>query len=554
MDLLRGCVSRPGQARRHVAASWVGGLSVLLFGSVLFAGGIPTATASTTPTIGDLAADVGNGTIVKLGAAGGAVLWSASVANDGAIAVDPLDFGVYTGVGSHGGGGAATDYKYDASGALAWTNTISSGGCTFYYVSAVAIDATSPNPGVVWTQGGCFGGIAKSNRTTGAQQWSVVTNDIGRASIDPANGQIYVITDAGPNYNYNTAYTATASGVLSSAGSCEGYTDLNPADGMLYRGGSRCGLTLSQLNKSSLGSPNWTLNLASYVTSVDALAVQPWSGGYIYVASASSSKIVVVDPATQTVVSTFTTAVPPTSIAVNPLGGNLYIANGASHFVYAYSPSGSLVWTSPDLGGPVSNIAAPRDVVGVALVSPKPLQLVGNATCSGVSGGNPTSVVVPAGATCTLVAGTTVSGNVLVGRGGAFDDEGAVVGGSLQASNAASIKVVGGGTIGRNLQVTGVTGTPSGGGDNMICNTTVTGNVQVLNNGPLAPIDIGNLGACSGGPGLTVGGNVQVLGNQAAITVGGNTVHGNLQVQNNIGGVTVSGNAVTGYVLVSNNH
>jgi DNA-binding beta-propeller fold protein YncE len=82
------------------------------------------------------------------------------------------------------------------------------------------------------------------------------------------------------------------------------------------------------------------------------------------VGSNADSKIVVVDPATQTVVTTFSTAIAPSNIAVNPNGGNVYISNGSSHFVYAYSPTGSLVWTSPDLGAGINNIAVPRGIVG----------------------------------------------------------------------------------------------------------------------------------------------------------------------------------------------
>jgi hypothetical protein len=237
-------------------------------------------TASTN--LGDVAVDIGNSTIKKLSATDGTVLWSASVANDSALAVDPVDLGVYTGYGSHSYGGSGTVYKYAADATLAWTSSISVDGfCNFYYVSYAAVDTTSVNKGVVWTQSGCFGGIAKTSRDSGAQQWSVLTNDIGRASIDPSNGQIYDITNAGPNYNYDTIYRASADGItLDSAGSCEGYTDLNPADGALYRGGSGCGTTLSQMDKSNLGSTIWNMDLSTYISSFDALAVQPWNGGY----------------------------------------------------------------------------------------------------------------------------------------------------------------------------------------------------------------------------------------------------------------------------------
>ncbi|HEY4285434.1 MAG TPA: LamG-like jellyroll fold domain-containing protein, partial [Chthoniobacterales bacterium] len=402
---------------RHVAC--------LLFCSVI----AMRVVAGTVPagTISDVAVDVGNSTIAKLSAADGTVLWSAAATNDGAIAVDQSDLGVYTGYGGHSFGGSGTVYKYSASGTLAWTNSISrSGTCNFYYVNNVAVDATSSSPGVVWTEGGCFGGIAKSDRSTGSQQWSVFTNDIGRASIDPANGQIYAIT----NNHYSTIYGATAGGGLTSASSCEGYTDLNPADGMLYRGGNGCGTTLSQMNKSSLGATNWSMDLSSYIASFDALGVQPWNGGYIYVASVSSSKIVVVNPASQTVVRTFTTAISPNNIAVNPFGGNLYITDNASHFVYAYSPTGSLVWTSPDLGGAAGSIAAPRDIVGAPSIAPLPLVITAG------------SAALRAGDGFTLGTRFTVgSQNETVSAVGAWDgpNSGGSIGDGLQASKPVAI-------------------------------------------------------------------------------------------------------------------
>ena len=80
-----------------------------------------------------------------------------------------------------------------------------------------------------------------------------------------------------------------------------------------------------------------------------------------YVARATSSRIVVVDPATRTVVRTFVTRAAPNYIAVNPINGNVYITDGASHFVYAYSSTGTLVWRKlEDLGGAAVSIVAPR--------------------------------------------------------------------------------------------------------------------------------------------------------------------------------------------------
>jgi YVTN family beta-propeller protein len=326
-------------------------------------------TSALSSSIGDVAVDVGNNTLYKLKAADGTIIWGpVSRGNCGGLAVDQVDFGVYTGGAANcTGGGSGAVYKYDASGASVWSTSYSGCGVSGnYYVGngGIAVDTTSGTPGVVLAKSGYYGDLGKVSRTNGSTLFCDPTNDLGRPTIDPVNGQIYAITNAGPGLHYNTLYSAAAAGSLTSTGSCEGYTDLNPADGMLYRGGGGCGLTLYQMNKTSLGGTNWSMSLSGSIASFEALAVQPWSGGYVYVASVSSSKIVVVDPATQSVVRTFTTAITPNNIAVNPSGGNLYITNGASNFVYGYSPTGSLVWISPDLGGPAFSIAAPKEIVG----------------------------------------------------------------------------------------------------------------------------------------------------------------------------------------------
>ncbi len=329
-----------------------------------------SADAALPADASNVVVDVNNSTIVKLDAANGNVLWSAVLSNDGALAVDPGDFSVYTALGGHSPGTNGTIYKFAANGAPAWANSISLNSfCDFDFVTNAAVDATSSDPGVVWSENGCFGAIAKSDRATGAQQWSVLTYDVGRPSIDPSTGEIYTVTDAGLNYDAETIYSLGANGALNYATSCEGYTDLNPADGQLYRGGgdagSRgCGTVLYQLNRSILGTINWSIDLSSYLTSIDALAVQPWQGGWIYAASVNSSKIVIVDPATRSVVTSFSTAIPPRFIAIDPNGGNVYVASDQSPFVVAYSWTGGLVWINPNLGGNVSNIAIARGLVG----------------------------------------------------------------------------------------------------------------------------------------------------------------------------------------------
>jgi choice-of-anchor C domain-containing protein len=169
----------------------------------------------------------------------------------------------------------------------------------------------------------------------------------------------------------------------------------------------------------------------------------------------------------------------------------------------------------------------------------------GTTACNGVYSGSGSQMTVASGAVCTLLPGTKLSGNLQVNQGGELNDQGAAISGNLTATNAAWVEIGGGGSVGGNLQIQGLTGAPAG-SHNSLCNTTVSGNVLVQSSGAHSPVDIGNVGACAGGAVLTVGGNLQVSSNSAAVTVGGNTVKGAIQVQSNTGGGTLTGNSAGG--------
>lgn len=142
--------------------------------------------------------------------------------------------------------------------------------------------------------------------------------------------------------------------------------ELNSADA--YRVG-HAEPRVSQVNEFNPSVTNWTMDLSNYVQSVDAVAARPGQGGYLYAASASSSKIVVIDPAKQTVVTSFETAIAPRHVVVNPNGGDIYVADGQNPFVISYHPTGALNWVNLNLGGAVSNIAFAK---GTATVSAAP--------------------------------------------------------------------------------------------------------------------------------------------------------------------------------------
>jgi hypothetical protein len=322
----------------------------------------PSNAVTPASPAADVAVDVDNNKLYKLKGADGKIIWGpVARANCGGIAVDQVDFGVYTGATANCAGGSGV-YKFDATGALAWNTAYAACGTAgAYYIGngGIAVDTTSVNPGVILTMTGYYGNYGKVRRTDGVALWCNGTNDLSRPVIDPATGQSYAVTTGSPNYM--TIYSNTGAGTQTQAGSCDGNLELNPADGALYRGGAKCGTTLYQMNRATLGATNWTMSLSASISSFDSLAVQPWIGGYIYAGSAASLKIAVIDPATRTVVRTFSTAVAPGYLAVDLVSGNLYITSGGDHFVYAYSPTGILVWKSPDLGGLAYSVATARN-------------------------------------------------------------------------------------------------------------------------------------------------------------------------------------------------
>jgi hypothetical protein len=134
----------------------------------------------------------------------------------------------------------------------------------------------------------------------------------------------------------------------------------------------------------------------------------------------------------------------------------------------------------------------------------------GTTTCTGFFGGTGKNVKVPAGATCTLRAGTHVKHDVKVQPGGTLIAADVAIGHDLEVDDAAGVQVDGG-SVRHNLSVKGVTGTPAGG--NYVRN-------------------------------VTVGHDLEVKDSSAAIVVSGNTVRHNLKVEDNRpGGATVSANS-----------
>ena len=124
--------------------------------------------------------------------------------------------------------------------------------------------------------------ITKLNAADGSIQWSVpITND-GSVKVDPADLSIYTSL-RGPN-SETTVYKLGPEGTVSSTSNlfdlnngstaagaspnyltvCGSYTDVNPADNMVYRGGGDtaaggCGPMVYQTNKFNSGAIDWSM-------------------------------------------------------------------------------------------------------------------------------------------------------------------------------------------------------------------------------------------------------------------------------------------------------
>lgn len=194
------------------------------------------------------------------------------------------------------------------------------------------------------------------------------------------------------------------------------------------------------------------------------------------------------------------------------------------------------------------------------------LPLSSGQSCNGIFNGTfAGDVSVSAGQNCTFTDLCEIKGNVTI-NGGSFNLTCAVdgsvtenggglvlgpsasVGGYVQISGTSTLALGPGAAIGRNLQIQSLSaGLPQG----TVCGTQVTGNVQVQNNA--SPVEIGGTSAqnCTGN---TVGGNLLVDANTAAVSIDYNSVAGALHVDNDSATTDVSGNSVGKDLECQNNN
>ena len=167
-----------------------------------------------------------------------------------------------------------------------------------------------------------------------------------------------------------------------------------------------------------------------------------------------------------------------------------------------------------------------------------------NGTFTGVTVGK---VVVPKDGTCTLV-GSTVTGDVSVGKNAYFEanatsiqgnlkgnagltiytHDGSAIGGSVKASKTTQVFLFDG-NVGKDVQAQSIAGS----GHVQVCGMTIGRNVQIQKAG--TDILVGDSVAGCGGN--TIGGDVKIMKNftDVELDVQDNTIGGKLTVSHNTG-------------------
>ena len=131
-------------------------------------------------------------------------------------------------------------------------------------------------------------------------------------------------------------------------------------------------------------------------------------------------------------------------------------------------------------------------------------------------------MIVPDDAACSL-DGTTLIGNIVVGRGAMLVAAGIAMNGSVQAEGAANV-ALSGASVGGSVQV-------KQGGSASIGGASITGDLQIdAMQGPVSAA------------GNQIGGSLQAVGNRGGVSITDNRIVGNLQCKENLPAPHAAGN------------
>ncbi len=165
--------------------------------------------------------------------------------------------------------------------------------------------------------------------------------------------------------------------------------------------------------------------------------------------------------------------------------------------------------------------------LGVAPVQAAPAQCT-----TTIEGGTTGSLVVPEGATCTLL-GVTVNGNVVVEEGASLftndlEGENTTIKGSVRGMDAKTVRIIDTDVIGQgtngNINLQRTTGPIVIGSEGCMVDPLVGNNILLSNN-------LGTIAICM----MTIGETIELKGNAKNIGVYDNVIGNSLNIANNTG-------------------
>ncbi len=162
-----------------------------------------------------------------------------------------------------------------------------------------------------------------------------------------------------------------------------------------------------------------------------------------------------------------------------------------------------------------------------------PATLVSPTSCDGAFTGTfEGNIRISAGQNCTFTNGN-ITGDVQINGGNLVLSE-ALVGGNVHVTGG-TFSIGPSTTINGNLEANNMLP----GTQNQICGSTVSGNLQLHNNGGSIQVGSASESSCVGN---TIGGNVEIQNNNGSTAIFSNTIAGNLQCEKN-SSITGDGNA-----------
>jgi len=365
-----------------------------------------------------------------------------------------------------------------------------------------------------------YSGTAKSVTSNTTPVGLTVNITYGGSATPPVNAGSYAVVGTVNDSNYQGSATGTllvnqAALTVTANNASRVFGAANSAFSASYTGF----VGTDTLATAVTGSPS----LTTKATTTSLPGVYPIAAAPGTLASANYAFTLV----NGTLTVTATAASPSSGTTCNgaytgTFSGNVTVSSGQNCVFVSGGVSGNMTLSGAST---LNNATVGGDITGQgALTLTGTARVNGNVTLTGgqLSAGN----------------GTTMAHNVTLSGGASLTLGSATVGGDLTMNGGGGFSIGPSATIGGNVTIQSE---PSSAAQSQVCGATVKGNLTLQSDG--GPVQLGSTTPANCG-GNTIGGNMTIQQNTAAVGVFNNLIGGNLSCQNNTS-ITGSGNKAT---------